>query len=167
MEENRVQATEQQMILSCLQTMMVNQKKTQRRQGLQLVCVGIGAIAMVGILLAVLIMGSKAIAVLETTAEEVETALDTAQETMDSVQELAEELQKVDYENLSERVEELATTGTQSINEALSKLETTMTEAEGALKKLDALDIEGLNQGIEQLNTITQRIQNALPSWIK
>lgn len=167
MEERTMQATEQQRILSCLQTISEQNKKNQRRQKLQLIFTAVAACAMAGILLAVLVMGVKAISVLETTAAEVETVMDTAAEAMGTVQNLAEEMQQVDYENLSKSVTELATAGTKGISEALAKLETTMTEAEAALKKLEELDIEGLNEGIEQLNDITKRIQNALPSWMK
>lgn len=167
MEERTMQATEQQRILSCLQTISEQNKKNQRRQKLQLIFTAVAACAMVGILLAVLVMGVKTISVLETTAAEVETVMETAAEAMGTVQNLAEEMQQVDYENLSKSVTKLATEGTKGIGEALAKLETTMTEAEAALKKLEELDIEGLNEGIEQLNDITKRIQNALPSWWK
>lgn len=167
MEERAMQTTEQQRILSCLQTISEQNKKNQRRQKLQLIFTAVAACAMVGILLVVLVMGAKAISVLETTAAEVEAVMGTAEEAMGTVQSLAEEMQRVDYENLSKSVTNLATVGTKGIGEALSRLETTMTEAETALKKLEELDIEGLNAGIEQLNDITRRIQNALPSWMK
>lgn len=167
MEERAMQTTEQQRILSCLQTISEQNKKNQRRQKLQLIFTAVAACAMVGILLVVLVMGAKAISVLETTAAEVEAVMGTAEEAMGTVQSLAEEMQRVDYENLSKSVTNLATVGTKGIGEALSRLETTMTEAETALKKLEELDIEGLNAGIEQLNDITRRIQNALPGWMK
>lgn len=62
MDENRVhsgETTEQQRILSCLETMLANQKKSQLRQRIQLVCVAMGACALAGMLVAVLLLGGR------------------------------------------------------------------------------------------------------------
>lgn len=104
---------------------------------------------------------------MEQTAEELEDAVEKAETALISINLLAENLNEVDYAQMAANVEALTETGTKGLEEAFGKLETTMNGAEEALQKLNALDIEGLNKGIEQLNNITTRIQNALPSWIK
>lgn len=170
MDENRVQpeeTAERQKIISCLETMLVNQKKSQLRQRIQLVCAVIGACALAGMLAAVILLGGQAVNRLERTAKELEDAVETAETALISVNLLAENLNEVDYAQMAANVEELTEAGTKGLEEAFGKLETTMIGAEEALQKLNALDIEGLNKGIEQLNDITTRIQNALPSWIK
>ncbi len=170
MDENRVhsgETTEQQRILSCLETMLANQKKSQLRQRIQLVCVAMGACALAGMLVAVLLLGGQAVSRLEQTAEELEDAVEKAETALISINLLAENLNEVDYAQMAANVEALTETGTKGLEEAFGKLEATMNGAEEALQKLNALDIEGLNKGIEQLNNITTRIQNALPSWIK
>lgn len=170
MDENRVQpegTAERQRILSCLETMLANQKRSQLRQRIQLVCAVIGACALAGMLAAVILLGGQAVNRLEQTAKELEDAVETAETALISVNLLAENLNEVDYAQMAANVEELTKAGTKGLEEAFGKLETTMIGAEEALQKLNALDIEGLNKGIERLNDITTRIQNALPSWIK
>lgn len=170
MDEIRVQSqetTEQQKILSCLEIMLANQKKSQLRQRIQLVCAAMGACALAGMLAAVLLLGGQAVSRLEQTAEELEDAVEKAETALVSINLLAENLNEVDYAQMAANVEALTEAGTKGLEEAFGKLETTMIGAEEALQKLNSLDIEGLNKGIEQLNNITTRIQNALPSWMK
>lgn len=170
MEENRVQATEQQMMLSCLQTMLANQKKSQRRQRIQLVCVIVAACAMLAMFAGVMVFGSRAVATLESTADNLEAAVATVSKTMENVNTLAEELQEVDYETLTENVNALTEAGTKGINEALSDLKSTMTNVQRAIENVNKLDIDSLNKSIEQMGTIMEGIQkwyDGLPSILK
>lgn len=159
MEENRVQATEQQMILSCLQTMLANQKKNQRRQRIQLACTIVAACAMVGILGAVVFFGNRAVAKLESTAAELETAVRVVTTTMESVDELADKLNQVDYQELTQSVKALTDAGTNGINQALGKMDKTMKDVQGAIGNVNKLDIDSLNKSIAQLTEIMNGIQ--------
>lgn len=170
MEENRAQATEQQMMLSCLQTMVANQKKSQRRQRIQLVCIVVLACTMLGMLVGIMLLGNRVVARLEATLDTLDAAVGTVESSMENVNTLAKKLNEVDFETLTENVNSLTGEGTGGLGEVLEDMKIAMTDVQKALENVSKLDIDSLNKSINQMGTVMEGIQNwydNLPAILK
>lgn len=151
---------ELQMILSCLQTLAESNQRQQRRQRLQFAFSVILICAVVALTLAVICMGGELIHTVNETAEKAGILIEETGETIQTVNNLAGELESLDYERLAASVTTLAEEGTKSIDEALLSLKTTMEQTQSAVDKLNRLDVDGLNEGIQELNAILRPMTN-------
>lgn len=73
-------------------------------------------------------------------------SLDGFDETMDSVKTAADTVNGLDLEALSQQLQDTV--------DGLGNLDTLMTDAASVMAKLDAIDIESLNAGIQKLNEV-------------
>lgn len=132
------------------------QKRQEKLRLIQIALIGFVAILFVVVLILVANVAAKA----TETLEHVEGSLVSA---ADNINEIALELQEVDFASLETTIESFAVSGSNAvtaIEEGMEGLDAVLSGAEEALSKLNGIDIEALNAGIEQLNKVLKPLSD-------
>lgn len=74
--------------------------------------------------------------------------------TIDDLNTVTSNLTKIDIVKIADEISALAVTGTNGINEALTALDTTLKDASHAIGALENIDIDGLNKSIKDLGAV-------------
>ena len=143
-------------LLKTIEELREYEKKNLRINRVKLIC-AIAALALCILIAIVLFVNIGQI------TRNIEDLSAAVEETGENINNVAIDLQKIDFQTLSESAQDFTKAGTETIGQikdATSGLDTLLNEAQTALKNISSINIDQLNESIQELHDVLQPLSN-------
>ena len=143
-------------ILKTIEELRDYEKKNLRINRIKLIC----AAAALALCVLIAIVLSANIGRITRNIEDLSAAVE---ETGQNINTVAIDLQKIDFQSLSESAQAFADTGIKTIdqiNNATSGLDSLLSEAQTALQNISGINIKDLNESIQDLHDVLEPLSN-------